>query len=102
MMLPILISVSLAPGSYFFCALAADPASRNAVAIVRPTISAARLRIVLSLMMLARLSQPDSSRSSGANILRRGTGAVMALTPADQPPRQHPRPRPERRQTRAV
>src|SRR5436305_14795918 len=66
MILPILISLSLAPGSYFFCALAADAASRTAVATVRPTKSVARFGIVLSLLgILRRLSQPDESRSSG-------------------------------------
>src|SRR4051794_36312528 len=49
MMLPILISVSLAPGSYFFCAIAAVAASNAATAIVAPTTRVAGFRMVLSL-----------------------------------------------------
>src|ERR1700730_15116275 len=37
MMLPILISVSLAPGSYFFCAAAAVAVSANATNAVKAT-----------------------------------------------------------------
>src|SRR4051812_41138758 len=49
MMLPILISVSFAPGSYFFCAIAAVAASKAATAIVAPTTRVAGFLMVLSL-----------------------------------------------------
>src|SRR3954454_14785154 len=51
MILAILISVSLAPGSYFFWAFAAGAASKTAVAIVKPAKCIARGCIILSLMM---------------------------------------------------
>jgi hypothetical protein len=52
MMLPILISVSLAPGSYFFCADAGAAASAPAVKVAKATTATKRPRrsgIVLSL-----------------------------------------------------
>src|ERR1700722_7283180 len=82
MMLPILISVSLAPGSYFFCADAADAVSVAAAA------SAARARklpvragVVLSHVMIyfGRVSQaPRRLASAGLSPLFRRTKRCRA------------------------
>src|SRR5947199_10566322 len=76
MMLPIRISVSLAPGSYFFCAFAADAATQNAVATVRPTRRVGRFGIVLSLECFASIVAVRGPPSKRPDILRRGTGVV--------------------------
>jgi hypothetical protein len=79
MMLPILISVSLAPGSYFFCASAADAEKRIAVAtMLSPTKRVARSGIALSRgsLLIATIVAAQRDPRKRPNILPRGTGVV--------------------------
>src|ERR1700687_1889550 len=73
MILPILISVSLAPGSYFFCALAADAAIAAAANTARATRLLARTGIVLSLwrLILTECRKPGACWQASPYSVRR-------------------------------
>ncbi|MGN8545381.1 hypothetical protein ACQPTN_10690 [Bradyrhizobium sp. 13971] len=79
MVCPTLISVSPAPGSYFFCALAAeiDSAMVSAVAMVSCTLFL--IRSFLSSACLFQRDVKQSFRAAGASLKPRGRRLGEAL-----------------------
>src|SRR6187402_1503020 len=91
MMLPILISVSLAPGSYFFCALAEVATAAATANAVRARKLGTRTGIVFSrLFVLPHCRKPSagwqaaaySARSNRAIVRRRVFQHVLTLLPS--------------------